>query len=219
MATASRSTPTTPEILDYIQRYFSAEDEFLAALRQEARQAGFPEIWIAPEQGAFLQVLLRAMRAERVLEIGTLAGYSAIMMARALPPQGRLITVERDPERAAFARRAIERAGLSAVVTVECADAREWLRQFRPHQPLDFVFLDADKPSYTLYLDLCVPLLRVGGIICGDNALAWGEIASASAEPDVQALQEFNLRMATHPQLQCCLVPLGDGMVMGIRRW
>lgn len=219
MATQSRSTPTTPELLAYIQRYFSAEDEFLAALRQEALEAGFPEIWIAPEQGAFLQVLLRAMGARFVLEIGTLAGYSAIMMARALPEDGHLITVERDPERAAFARRAVERARLGEKITVECADARQWLRSFRPPIPLDFVFLDADKPSYGLYLDCCLPLLRIGGILCADNALAWGDIAAESSDPDVQALQDFNRRMATHPQLQCCLVPLGDGMLIGLRRW
>ncbi len=219
MATESRSTPTTPEILAYVQRYFSAEDEFLAALRQEALQAGFPEIWIAPEQGAFLQVLLRAMGARTVLEIGTLAGYSAIMMARALPEDGILITVEREPARAAFAQRMVQRAGLQGKVVVECADARTWLRSFRPPAPLDFVFIDADKPSYVLYVDLCLPLVRIGGIICGDNALAWGAIASDSDDPDVQALQEFNRRMATHPQLQSCFVPLGDGMVLGVRRW
>ncbi len=219
MATQSRSTPVTPELIAYIGRYFSAEDEFLEALRREALAAGFPEIWIAPEQGAFLQVLLRAMQARFVLEIGTLAGYSAIMMARALPEDGHLITLERDPERAAFARRAIERAGLQRKITVHCADARQWLRDFHPPMPLDFVFIDADKPSYGFYLDLCLPLLRIGGIMCADNALAWGDIASESSDPDVQALQDFNRRMATHPQLQCCLVPLGDGMLLGLRRW
>ncbi|MCS7176490.1 MAG: O-methyltransferase [Candidatus Kapabacteria bacterium] len=219
MAQASQSTPTTPEILAYIQRHFSAEDEFLARLRQEAKARGFPEIWIAPEQGAFLQVLLRAVGARRVLEIGTLVGYSAIMMARALPPDGELVTLEWDPERAAFARQAIQRAGLAGKVRVECADAREWLRSFSPPEPLDFVFIDADKESYTLYVELCLPLLRVGGIICGDNACAWGQIASESDAPEVQALREFNLRMATHPQLQSCFVPLGDGMVLGLRRW
>ncbi|MDW8225276.1 MAG: O-methyltransferase [Bacteroidota bacterium] len=219
MAIASRSTPTTPDILTYIQRHFSAEDEFLSMLRQEALDAGFPEIWIAPEQGAFLQVLLRCMGARHVLEIGTLAGYSAIIMARALPETGRIVTVERDPERAAFARRAVERAGLLGKVVVECADAREWLHTFRPSDPLDFVFIDADKLSYGIYLDLSLPLVRVGGIICGDNALAWGEIASDSEDLDVQALRAFNWHMATHPQLQCCLVPLGDGMLIGVRLW
>ncbi len=219
MAVGAQTTATTPDLIAYIQRYFSAEDEFLATLRQQALEAGFPEIWIAPEQGAFLQVVLRAMGARHVLEIGTLAGYSAITLARALPEEGWLITVERDAQRAEFARRAVERAGLAHKIRVECADAREWLRTFHPPEPLDFVFIDADKPSYSLYLDLCLPLLRIGGLICTDNALAWGEIASETTDPDVQALQAFNLRMATHPQLQCCLVPLGDGMVLGVRRW
>jgi predicted O-methyltransferase YrrM len=219
MATATRSTPTTQELFEYIQRLFSAEDEFLEHLRHEALRAGMPEIWITPEQGAFLQVLLRAMQARFVLEIGTLAGYSAIMMARALPPDGKLLTLEREAERVAFAAQMVRAAGLAERIELHHADARQWLRSFRPTVPLDFVFIDADKASYSQYLELVLPLVRIGGIICADNALAWGEIASASDDPDVQALQEFNLRMATHPQLQSCLVPLGDGMVLGIRRW
>lgn len=214
-----QTTPTTPELIDYIQRHFSAEDPFLAVLSQEAREAGFPEIWIAPEQGAFLQVLLRAMGARYVLEIGTLAGHSAIILARALPEEGWLITVERDPQRAAFARRAVERAGLAKRVRVECADARQWLQTFQPPAPLDFVFIDADKFSYSAYVELCLPFVRIGGLICADNALAWGAIASDAVEPEVQALQVFNRQMAAHPQLQCCLVPLGDGMLLGVRRW
>ncbi len=213
-----QTTPTTPELLSYIRRYFSAEDAFLASLSDKAKEAGFPEIWIAPEQGAFLQVLLRAMAARYVLEIGTLAGHSAITLARALPEDGWLISLERDPQRADFARRAVAQAGLADRVHIECADARQWLREFRPPAPLDFVFIDADKSSYAAYVELCLPLLRIGGLICADNALAWGAIASDSSDPEVQALQAFNRQMAAHRQLQCCLVPLGDGMLLGVRR-
>ncbi len=217
---ATSSTALTEELNDYVVENFSAEDDFLRTLVTESLAAGIPPISIAPEQTAFLQVLLRGIGARRVLEIGSLAGYSAIAMARALPKDGELIACEIDPVFAAFIERKAHEAGLAGVIRVVRGPALLSIATLAREPRLDAVFIDADKVNYVRYLDLVLPMLRVGGLIIGDNALAWGHVADA--EPDFEpqnviAIREFNERMSTHPQLQSALVPLGDGMVIGIK--
>ncbi len=213
-----KGTPLTEEIYTYIVDAFGVEDELLAQLRADAIAAGIPEIQISPEQGAYMQVMLRGMGARRVVEVGTLGGYSAIIMARALPPDGELVTIERDPLRAEFAREQAAKAGLGDVIRVMVGAGADVLeRELAGTGPYDFAFIDADKPGYVRYLELIHPMMRVGGLIAGDNALAWGNIADAStADPDVRGMQAFNRAMAQHPGLQSCMVPVGDGMCIGV---
>lgn len=215
-----KGTPLTEDIFNYMVGLFSCEDELLVSLRREAVEAGLPEIQISPEQGAFMQVLLRGMGARRVIEVGTLGGYSAIVMARALPADGELVTIERDPLRAEFARNQIERAGLSGVARVLVGSGADVLeRELAGSGPYDFAFLDADKPGYVRYLELIYPMMRSGGLIAGDNALAWGRIAEADVDDEsVRGMQAFNQAVAQHPGLQGCLVPIGDGMCIGVVR-
>lgn len=219
-----KGTPLTEPVVEYLNRMFPAEDALLAELKSEAEKAGIPPIQISPEQGAFMQVLLRGMGARRVIEIGTLAGYSAIIMGRALPEDGRLVTVERDPFHAEFARGYIEKAGLAGKIEVRTGAAADVLeRELQGSGPYDFAFIDADKPGYTRYLELILPMMRPGGLIAGDNALAWGRIADELGDnPDndpeiesVRGMQNFNKAMADNPRIQACLVPVGDGMCIG----
>ncbi len=214
-----KGTPLNDHLVDYMNRLFPAEDELLHELRREADAAGIPPIQISSEQGAFLQVLIRATGTRSILEIGTLAGYSAINMARALPEDGRLTTIERDPMHAEFARRQIERAGLSEKVRVIVGAGVDVLeRELAGSGPYDLVFIDADKPSYVRYLELVYPMVRTGGLIAGDNALSWGRIAEDDVDdPSVKGMQAFNRAMAAHPGLQSCIVPIGDGVCMGVK--
>ncbi|MBN9400397.1 MAG: O-methyltransferase ['Candidatus Kapabacteria' thiocyanatum] len=218
---STHSTFLTPELNDYLTANFSAEDAFLRTLLDQAGERGIPAISIAPEQTAFLQVLLRGIGARRVLEIGSLAGYSAITMARALPADGEMICLELNPDWSDFIRRKAREAGLDKVIDVITGPAVETLEAGNVKGPFDAIFIDADKVNYSRYFDLALPLLRTGGLIIGDNALAWGEIANTNTtfEPqNVTAIRAFNERISTHPGLQSTLVPLGDGMVIGIKR-
>ncbi|MBC8145193.1 MAG: O-methyltransferase [bacterium] len=213
-----KGTPLTDGIVDYINELFPSEEDVLRTLKKDALEADIPAIQISPEQGAYMQVMLRAMSAKRVIEIGTLAGYSSILMARALPDDGELVTLEVNPFHAQFATERIAEAGLAHKVRVLTGSALDLLeRDLAGSGPYDFAFIDADKPAYTRYLDLLLPLMRRGGVIAGDNAMAWGEIANpATEDPSVKGMQAFNRAMAAETRLQSCLVPIGDGMCMGV---
>ena len=201
---------------DYIIGLFAPKDEVLAALREEADRTGLPPASVSPDAGRFLQVLLRAASASRVLEVGTLGGYSAIWMARALPPDGVLVTIERDDRYAAFAERYVERAGLARVVAVRRGRALDVLPAL-DGQEFDLVFLDADRAPLPTYLEWALRLVRPGGLIVAHNALLAGRVASAGAaadDEDVRAAREFNARIATDARLSSILVPAYDGLVV-----
>lgn len=212
-----KGSPLNDQLVDYMNGLFPAEDRILRSLRSEAVEAGLPSIQISEEQGGFLQVLLRAIGATKVLEIGTLGGYSAIMMARALPASGRLVSLEIDPAHAAFARRQIERAGLGDRIEIRLGPALEQLDTGIDDGPFDFVFIDADKQNYTRYLERVIPMVRAGGIIAGDNALSKGRVVDPdSDDASVRGIQEFNRAMAADPRIQSCIVPIGDGLCLGV---
>jgi len=218
---SARSTQITDEIYGYLLENFSGEDDFLKQLNEEASAEGFPPIHISPDQSRFLSFFLRSIGAKNVLEIGSLAGYSAISMARALPSDARLIALEKFRKNVEFIEKKVNEAGLSEVIEVVEGDARDFLKNFMPSEPLDFVFIDADKRSYKHYVEKVTPLLRVGGIICADNALAFGHLVSEAPESEkknVQAIREFNRFMATHPQYEVTLVTMGDGMLMAVKK-
>jgi len=213
-----KGTPVTEATIEYMTNIFPVEDDLLRNLRREAIEAGIPEIQISPEQGAFMQVLLRGMGARRVIEVGTLGGYSSIVMARALPEDGRVVTIERDPLRAEFAAAQARRAGLETKIDIRTGSGIDVLeRELAGTGPYDFAFIDADKPGYVRYLELIYPMMRTGGLIAGDNALAWGQIANADTDdPSVLGMQAFNRAVAEHAGLQGSLVPIGDGMCLAV---
>ncbi len=215
---SEQSTPVDERIFEYIETHTTREDAFLAQLKVEARKTGLPAIWISPGQAAFLQILLRAVRARTVVEVGTLAGYSAIAMARALPDDGRLTTIELEESHAAFAERWIARSDVAARITLLRGAAIDVLKTL-PDDSADVVFLDADKQSYPLYLREALRILHRGGVLLADNALAHGELFEPkSTNASAIAMKAFNEVIVKEPALQSVIVPLGDGIWVGVRR-
>ncbi len=203
---------------EYIVTLFAPEDELLGALREEADRTGLPPASISPDAGRFLQVLLRALGARRVLEVGTLGGYSAIWMGRALPSDGTLITLERDERHAAFAERYVGRAGLAAVVQVRRGRALDVLPSLDGEE-FDLVFLDADRAPLATYFEWALRLVRPGGMIVAHNALLGGRVANAEArgdDDDVRALRDFNARIADDRRVTSILVPAYDGLLVAV---
>lgn len=171
--------------------------------------AGLPPISVSAPQGKFLMLLAQSIGARRILEIGTLAGYSAIWLARALPSEGRLLTLEVDPLHASVARENIARAGLSAVVEVRLGRALDTLTAIRDGcaAPFDLIFIDADKPSYPLYLPLALALSHVGTVIIADNVVRKGAVIDAdSSDTRVQGVRQFNELVACNPRLDATLL-------------
>jgi predicted O-methyltransferase YrrM len=203
---------------EYIVTLFAPEDELLGALREEADRSGFPPASIAPDAGRFLQVLLRVIAARRVLEVGTLGGYSAIWMARALPAGASLVTIERNDRFAALAERYVERAGLASVVTIRRGRALDVLPSLDGEE-FDFMFLDGDRVPLPTYLDWALRLVRPGGMIAAYNALLGGRVVTAGLnveDEELRAVREFNLRIANDPRLTSILVPAYDGLVVAM---
>lgn len=200
----------------YVAELFAPEDEALKTLRGEIAESDLPEIYISAEEGRLLQVLLRTIGARRVIELGTLGGYSAIWMARALPESGRLITIEKEASRAEVARRHLARAGVADRVEVRVGAARDVLRELDRGGPFDAVFIDADKESYPEYLEWCFENVRTGGLVIADNAFKGGQVLEESEDPAVRGIQEFNRRVATDPRLTSIVVPTRDGVAIAM---
>jgi predicted O-methyltransferase YrrM len=189
---------------DYFNRLFAQHDPALDAAIQATTDAGMPMINVAPNQGKLLQVLAQAVGARSILEIGTLAGYSTIWLARALPAGGRLITLEADPKHAEVARANIARAGLADVVDLRLGPALETLPRLagEGHGPFDLVFIDADKPNTAPYFEWALKLTRRGSLIIADNVVRGGEVIDArSSDAGVQGIRRFNAALAAEPRV------------------
>ncbi len=201
---------------EYIASLFARDDDVLAALREAADREGLPPISISAVTGRLLQILLSAVRAERVLEVGTLGGYSAIWMARGLPASGRLVTIEVDERHAEFARRYFARAGLDDRIELRIGRALDVLPAFDGEQ-FDAIFLDADKEPLPTYFDWAVRLLRPGGLLIADNALWGGRVLDPeTADEGTKGVREFNRRMANDERVRGTIVPVGDGLAVAV---
>ena len=197
------------EVDRYITDVLVRPEPALAAALESSAAAGLPAISVSAPQGMFLSFLVQACRATRVLEIGTLGGYSAIWLARALPPEGHLTTLELDPAHAAVATANLERAGLLGVARVRVGPAAETLRQLARdgEAPFDLVFIDADKTGYPEYLSLVMPLVRAGSVIIADNVVRNGAVADpASPDPNVQAVRRFHDMLAADRRLRATVL-------------
>ena len=201
-------------------------DAYLASLllpdEPVVDSADLPPIAVSAVQGKLLSLLASAIGARRVLEIGTLAGYSALWLARALPPDGTLVTLEYDPHHAAVARANIERAGLSAVVSVLVGPALDSLPTVEG--PFDLVFVDADKENNPSYVDWAARLLRPGGVLVLDNVIRGGEVADASSsDPRVVGTRRALEVVAADPRLDATAIQMvgakgWDGFLLAVRR-
>ena len=193
----------------YIDDLFVPSDPALDLALEASAAAGLPTIQVSPSQGKLLHVVARATGARRVLEIGTLGGYSAIWLARALPAGGRLVTIELDPAHADVARRAFERAGLMSAIDLRVGAALDVLPALAAERqdPFDLIFIDADKVSYPDYLTWAVALARVGSLIVADNVVRDGAIIDAqSDDPAVVGVRRFNAAVAADGRLTATAV-------------
>jgi predicted O-methyltransferase YrrM len=193
----------------YIGENLVPADPVLEAALRASSDAGLPPISVSPSQGKLLNLLARAQGARTILEIGTLGGYSAIWLARALPPGGRLITLEAEPRHAEVARANLAHAGLADVAEVRVGPALDTLPKLQAggDGPFDLIFIDADKPGYPDYLPWSLRLSRPGSMIIADNVVRGGAVAdSASTDANVQGVRRFIEMLAAEPRVSATAI-------------
>jgi predicted O-methyltransferase YrrM len=215
----------TPERWHYTSRYlqeiFGREDALLAELRTEATTAGLPDIAVSADVGRMLDLLVRTTRARTLIEVGTLGGYSALWLARAMHPEGRLFAIEIDADRAAFARRWFDRAGVGDRVEVVIGAALDVLPSLiaRCHSHVDVVFLDAVKEEYPAYFELVRDAIAPGGLLLADNVLgssSWW--IDQESNPTRIAVDAFNRAVVADTRFDVAAVPIREGVLIARRR-
>jgi len=201
--------PQIPELfvtLDgYIDGLFAPEDPALTAALADADAAGLPDIQVSPGQGKFLYLLAKLAGARRILEIGTLGGYSTIWLARALPEGGRMVTLELERRHADVAAANVERAGLADKVEIIVGPAIETLPALaaRSQVPFDLIFLDADKVNYPAYFREIMKMVRPGALVLADNVIRAGTVLNPQPhDPSAGAARDFNAMIAADPRLE-----------------
>jgi predicted O-methyltransferase YrrM len=203
--------PTWSAVDRYFNDLYVPHDPALDAALAASDAAGLPAINVSPTQGKLLHLLARVRGASRILEIGTLAGYSTIWLARALPPGGKLITLEAVPRHIEVARANIERAGLADRVDLRLGKAIDALPQLASEAPFDFVFIDADKQSNPDYLAWALKLTKPGSLIVLDNVVRNGAVAAKVDDPAVKGVQRANEMMAKEPRFMATAIQtVGD---------
>jgi predicted O-methyltransferase YrrM len=213
---SGRGRANDPAVSAYLAPLFWPDDPILSEIAAELREQDVP-MQVGPDSGRLLQVLVATLEAQRVVEIGTLAGYSAIWMARGLPPGGCIHTIEVDRRRADNAQRWLERARVAGSVTILCGAALEVLPTLEP--PYDLAFIDAVKFEYVDYLEHLLRLVRPGGLICADNVHWGGRVADPSVtDKDTEGLRGYLQRIATEPRLLSTVLPTGDGLAVSLVR-
>ena len=214
------------EVDRYIADLFAPTDAALAAVERSIEEVGMPRISVSPTEGKLLHLLALVCNAGRILEVGTLAGYSTIWMARALPAGGRLITIEANPAHAEVARKNLERAGLDDRVSVRVGRALDVLPELvaEGQGPFDMIFIDADKAPYAEYLEWTLQLARPGTLILADNVVRGGNVLETSAtDADTVGIRRFNEALASHAGVESVVLQsVGtrghDGMALAVVR-
>jgi caffeoyl-CoA O-methyltransferase len=206
----------------YILDLVGGEDDVLRAADNSIAASNLPPISVSANQGKFLHVLAKACGAKKILEIGTLAGYSAIWMARALPPGAKLITLEFDPEHARVAQTNIERADLANLIDIRVGKAIELLPELTGEGPFDMIFIDADKPPYTEYFTWSLKLSRPGTLIIADNVIREGKVLDKQSNDDmVMGVQRFNQYLSSCTDVTATIIQtvgskMHDGMAIAV---
>lgn len=198
-----------------LTRQFAYEDESLQIALDAAKQQGLPQIQISPLQGKFLQFLATACRAQKILEIGSLAGYSGIWLARELPPGGHLITLEMNPKHVKVTRDVFARVGIEDSAGVREGRALDILPQLEQESPFDLIFIDADRPHYPQYLDWALRLSRPGSIIAADNCLIDGRVYHETTDEGRQGIREYLNRLASDARLMALALAMDDDYTDG----
>jgi caffeoyl-CoA O-methyltransferase len=203
-----------PAILAYVDRLHAGHDGVLEAAFTAPDREGLPAIQVGQSDGKLLELLLRLARARTVVEIGTLAGYSALRILRALRAYGHLYTCEIDPAHARIAEQLIADGGFASRATVLVGAALDLLPTIERHGPFDAVFIDADKQSYDRYGAWAAKHLRPGGLLLGDNAYLFGKLLDDS--PEAASMRRFHEEAAAAFDTVCCPTP--DGLLIGVKR-
>jgi caffeoyl-CoA O-methyltransferase len=209
---------------EYITELFDDQDSSLAATEQSIREFNIPPISVSANQGKFLQLLAKLNQSKNILEIGTLAGYSTIWLARALPPNGKMITLEYEPLHAEVAKTNIARAGLAGLVDIRVGKAIELLPVLEKEKagPFDMIFIDADKPPYKEYFDWALRLSRPGTLIIADNVIREGKVLETKSPDEMVAgVKRFNQALASNTAVTATIIQtigekVHDGMAIAI---
>jgi len=208
---------------DYVSGLFGDEDEALRKTVKSIKDENIPQISVSANQGKFLQVLARLCNAKKILEIGPLAGYSTIWMARALPESGKLISLELDPHHAEVAKRNISAAGLSDIVDIRLGKAMDSLQQLIKEDagPFDMIFIDADKPPYKEYFELSLKLARPGTLIIADNVIRDGKVLLDKTDEMAEGAKRFNAALAGNNAVTATIIQTvgtkeHDGMAIAV---
>lgn len=205
--------PTPHDVDDFLNDTVIGDDPALSAAVEASDAAGLPQIAVSAQQGKFLSLLAAAVQAHRILEIGTLGGFSTIWLARGAGPQGRVVTLEYEPRHAEVARANLERAGVADRVEVIVGAALDTLPTLSDG-PFDLVFIDADKENYVAYLEWAVRLARPGALIVADNVVREGQILDPQHNAQAQAVRETLRLMGEHPRLDTAVI-----QTVGAKRW
>ena len=207
----------SPELLDYLHTWGARTDEVLDRVRAETGEMPNAAMQVSPDQGALLQVLVAAVGAKNVLEVGTFTGYSAICIARGLKNGGRLTCLELDPEFAAIAQRNIDDAGVDDRVEIRIGPAKASLEQLPTERSFDFAFIDADKQGYPAYYELVLERVRPGGLILLDNMLQRGRVLSRETE-NAAAVDDLNRAIHADERVDMAMTVSADGLTLVRRR-
>jgi len=219
----SRDTLGLSETLAaYVREVGLREDDDLRRLREETARHPRAQMQISPEQGQFMALLIELLGAKRTFEVGAFTGYSAMCVAKALGPSGRVVALDIDEDFTAVARRHWRAAGVADRIDLRLAPAADSLARMveaGESETYDFAFIDADKTNYDTYYEYALKLVRKGGLIAIDNVLWSGRVADSSDQsPDTAALRALNAKIVGDERVTFCLVPIGDGLTLARKR-
>lgn len=208
-------------LYDYLLSHSLREPDILRQLRNGTAQQPEASMQIAPEQGQLMALLIQLMGAKKVLEVGTFTGYSSLVMALALPENGKIITCEIDEAHSAIAQEYWQKAGMTHKIELRLAPALntlETLLKTEPANSFDFVFIDADKVNYDAYYEKALQLIRVGGLIAIDNTLWGGSVANPEAQDtNTVAIRTLNEKLHQDSRITLSLVPIADGLTLALK--
>ena len=201
----------------YAEEHTTPDGELFERLAAETREkTSAPQMMVGRIEGQFLATIVRLLGAKRILELGTFTGYSSISMASALPPGGRVITCDVDPEATGIARRYMDESGHGDKIEIRLGPALETLETL--DGPFDLVFIDADKPNYRNYYEAALPLLADGGLLVADNVLWSGRVVEEDGDDSTRAIKEFNEHVRADSRVQSVMLTVRDGMTLVQKR-